>query len=354
MDTNNTEKKHKNIASKGLVKSILFFTIPIIMLFIISNVYKEILYKNNDLASDRYKSTIQANSSKKDSYEVVVVGDSITYAAVSPLDMWNKHGFTGYALTTEGQAIQQTYYNLKEFYKNQSPKVVVIESNLIFKNKGYPANAANIAREAMNYYMPGIKYHNVWKANLGNTKPTADYYKGHEIKTTVGKCKNIDYMIKTDKKAKINPINQYYLDEIVNLCKNKGSKVCILSLPTQKKADGSKDGKYEEYNCLKKYTDDNKLGMINMNKMCLDKEMSIDWAISCADPSDTGEKLGGEHLNEIGAQIATEKLGDYLSKEYNLEDHRKDEKYSSWTKDYENFEKIRAKIVKDMKNKINN
>ena len=47
----------------------------------------------------------------------------------------------------------------------------------------------------------------------------------------------------------------------------------------------------------------------------------------------TDSRDGGNHLNYSGAKKISVWLGDYLAKDYQLEDHRKDSRYQRWQQD---------------------
>ena len=57
------------------------------------------------------------------------------------------------------------------------------------------------------------------------------------------------------------------------------------------------------------------------------KEMGIDWSKDTRD--------GGNHMNYEGAKKVTAYFGNYLSTEFDLVDHRGDEKYKSWDESVE-------------------
>jgi hypothetical protein len=52
------------------------------------------------------------------------------------------------------------------------------------------------------------------------------------------------------------------------------------------------------------------------------KETGFDWM--------TDSRDGGNHLNYSGAKKISVWLGNYLVKDYQLEDHRKDSRYQRW------------------------
>ena len=54
----------------------------------------------------------------------------------------------------------------------------------------------------------------------------------------------------------------------------------------------------------------------------------------------TDSRDGGNHLNYSGAKKISVWLGDYLAKDYQLEDHRKDRRYQRWQQDVSAYDRI--------------
>lgn len=68
--------------------------------------------------------------------DVIFLGTSHTTYAVSPMYIYQKMGITSYNLGTSLQSIEGTYYLLKDAFRSQKPKVVVLDvSSLFFKTE---------------------------------------------------------------------------------------------------------------------------------------------------------------------------------------------------------------------------
>ena len=78
------------------------------------------------------RSAAERGTVQNDSVDLLVLGDSESYTSVSPMQLWAEHGMTAYVCGQPGQKIQQTYYMLKTALQVQSPKVVLLETNLMF------------------------------------------------------------------------------------------------------------------------------------------------------------------------------------------------------------------------------
>lgn len=64
--------------------------------------------------------------------DVLFLGTSHTLYGVSPMDIYQKRGFTSYNLGTAGQPIAGSYYLLKDALQSQNPKVVVLDVSSLF------------------------------------------------------------------------------------------------------------------------------------------------------------------------------------------------------------------------------
>ena len=69
---------------------------------------------------------------QKTSIDCVFLGDSQGWSTYSPIQLYKEHGFTSLNLCTPGQFMYDTYVLLKNTYKKQKPKLVVIDANMMF------------------------------------------------------------------------------------------------------------------------------------------------------------------------------------------------------------------------------
>ena len=69
----------------------------------------------------------------KNTIDVLVAGDSLSYSSVSPLGLWNQYGITSYVCGQPGQMLSETYETLKLAFKTQKPRLVLFETNVLFR-----------------------------------------------------------------------------------------------------------------------------------------------------------------------------------------------------------------------------
>ena len=104
---------------KRIIKYFLFIFIFLILLSVVSKLlnpafgFNDEWYITNSVG-DLYKSP-------KNSLDVLLVGDSCIYSALSPLEIYNETGIASFNLSTPGQKMWSSYYLLKEAFKTQKP-----------------------------------------------------------------------------------------------------------------------------------------------------------------------------------------------------------------------------------------
>ena len=78
------------------------------------------------------KSIRSAFNEPEDSLDVVFLGTSQTFCAVSPMDMYDASGLRGYNLASIGQRVPVAGYLLRGLLRRQSPKLVLIDASGFF------------------------------------------------------------------------------------------------------------------------------------------------------------------------------------------------------------------------------
>lgn len=264
---------------------------------------------------------------KSNSLDVFLVGDSEVYSAFSPMQMWKEHGFTSFESSSANQYLYDTYRYLMQMYKKQSPKVIVLETNTIYRN----CNVVNTSVSKLLQLVPILHYHHRWKTLTANDfgepirNTWTDDLKGYSYEPQVKGVDPGDYMAKTDNVKKITALNRLYLQKIADLCKKQGSELLLVSTPSPK------NWNYERHNGVQAFADSNGIPYLDMN-LLPSEEFSIDWQ------NDTRDQ--GDHLNFSGAQKASAYLGWYLKAHYELPDHRGDSEYAKWNESLERYLKM--------------
>ena len=263
---------------------------------------------------------------KENTIDVLVLGDSESYSSITPMQIWKETGYTTYVCGAGGQPLDYTVTMLHRAFEHQTPKIVILETNAIFR-KVSPAKAA-ITK--LSTYLPVFQYHNRWKSLnwndfTGSIKFTwTDDYKGyHYDKRTVPSKRN-DHMKPTEVVASIEKLNLQYISQIHSFCEENGAQLIFLSTPS------TVNWNYKRHNAVQELASQLQCEYIDLNLMT--KEVPIDWK------KDTRDK--GDHLNHSGAVKVTRYLSQYLQEKQLLIDHREDQAYAKWNDSLKKYESI--------------
>ena len=116
---------------KNRRKSILAFTSFIVIFALLLNLFSMILIPKDNKMSKTIRGFYEE---KKNSLDVLFLGDSSMYRSIIPAKLWKENGFTSYALGAPSVRTYALYYLLEEALKTQKPKVVVMEVNCAFND----------------------------------------------------------------------------------------------------------------------------------------------------------------------------------------------------------------------------
>ena len=183
---------------KIVKRLILFFLILAILLAGCSAWIHAEAVKLADFIPGRSRPFASIAAERKDGIDVIVLGDSESYTSVSPMQLWKEQGLSSYVCGQPGQKIQETYFMLKTALQSQSPKVVLMETNLMFRDPGPVKNIQSSFAETARYHFPLLRFHNLWKLMFDGKKPGEAVYKGFSIRSAVDPFDSGDYMKETE------------------------------------------------------------------------------------------------------------------------------------------------------------
>ena len=262
----------------------------------------------------------------EDTIDVVVLGDSESYSAVSPLTIWKNAGYTTYVCGTAGQPLPLSYSILEEVFRHQSPKYVFLETLEIFRE----ITDDHLISFALSRYEPIFRYHRRWMTLRGedfSKEPQATYrsdYLGQYPKEEIQPGPEDPYMIPSGERAPIPGLNRSYVAALDRLCKENGAQLVLFSTPS------SVNWNYSLHNAVNALADKLECEYIDMN-LKLD-EIPIDWSRDTRD--------NGDHLNTFGAIKVSAFLSSYLQSGHLLTDHRGDPAYRDWDRRLSLFESL--------------
>ena len=302
---------------RNVIKSIVFIAILLVLIELLS--YAFVPGSNIFTYGTVKVSNYDILTEKKDTIDVIGLGDSLVYSSFSPMQLWHDYGYTAYDCAGPAQTTKATYEYLEAALDAQSPKIVLMESAVLYRNP-YSQNWKNKVADELKKYAPIAKYHDNWKKYLkdGSKDNWLDVYKGYKYITKVkgfkGKSGYMDYTVNEEQ---IPDINLEYFDKIVKLCEENDIKLVMISFPS------IKSWNYAKHNTVTKIFEKYNLEFIDLNLT----DLSINWK------KDTKDK--GNHLNYKGAKKVTKYLGNYLESTGLLESHKDDPNYKSWDKAYD-------------------
>lgn len=362
------KNKKKNICG---LRNALIFTVIFIFLFVTaSNV---LLPKVKDDATGKPVNMIRScDVLEKDTVDVVILGNSNAYRGINPMKIWMDCGITscliGHSFISEPEA----YHRAKSFLKNQSPKLLVLETdclfdtgnefdeqgNLIYEDEdteetgfgiGAIQNKLDEAEQeilaALDSKYPTIKFNYRWKQLTPRelkdvTTKRAFTSRGFLTSKNVQPFLYGDtYMDKKDKnKEPIDSLHLKYFYKIIDLCKEKDIKLALVTIPS------GYSWNMRKHNTVKELAKENDLSYIDFNTRS-DLIPTFDWK------KDTKDE--GLHLNNAGASKITEAYEKLLKKKYGLKPSTLTaEQIEVWNTDTEIFCESNFKFPKEKTRKI--
>jgi len=331
--TESEEKKSDGKSGKGVwyyskkfIRFVCFFTILGVLMSVCGYA---LMPKNNSKASGMpNEHSVGFYSQPPGSIDVFFVGNSNTYAAFSPVEMWREYGIQTYTSGVGFETTVEAYTMLVEMFKYHTPKAVVLETDCVFSERR-GADTFGEAFEKLAYWeVPLLKYHNRWKdVKFGDMFKSPvytwhSYSHGQYVSAEVQPCRTVKPIIKTDFVEQMGPISYFGLSSIISLCKEKNVDLMFVYVPC------IKSWKYQRHNAIKEIADANGIEFIDYNLMIDD--IKIDWL------KDTRDK--GTHLNVYGAQKISKHMGERLVEKYSLKDLRDNKELSElWEKDYQDY-----------------
>ncbi len=299
---------------KKYAKNVLFLVILGLLIYVPGLFLTSKFMSKNHLANGKNGVHQKLAVEPKNSLDVIVLGDSESYTSVSPMQLWRDYGFTVYAAGQPGAKLSETKEVLRTALKRQNPKVVMLETNSIFRFEIPKNETQNYISEKAYKKLPLLKEHNAWKSPFMELRGKT--YKGFAISSKVKPYAGGEYMMSTSKRMKLEADNIETLESIKKMCEDKGAKFVLYSAPSPKNYN------FKKHNALTALAKNEGVDYIDMNMYV--KELDIDWL------KDTRDK--GDHLNLAGAVKTTNFMGQYLAENYNLPDRRNDSCAERWNK----------------------
>ncbi|MCR5507307.1 MAG: hypothetical protein K6F34_01335, partial [Lachnospiraceae bacterium] len=273
--------------------------------------------------------------------DALFVGSSHIFCHVNTGILWDEYGISGYDLAGAEQPFWNSYYYIKEALRYQTPKVIVLdittpgirpvdiqpENWFITNNYGirYGKNRFDsIKASTLKQSFPRLlvplnsthgRYVDLTEEDFVENDCSVNY-KGFDPRETIVAYETPDISGVTER-GELSEKEEEYLRMIIDLVQGNGIPLLFISSPYVVTAD-----EQAKYNTIFDIADEYGIPYLDYNKLY--DEMGLDFE------TDIAEVL---HLNRSGNGKFTRHLGKYLKDNYELTDHRGDDRYVSWDAD---------------------
>lgn len=325
-------RKHKKFLIKMIIlPAIILQSVILVNKILVPKYYYDNIWPTTSTFIDFYKL-------EKNTVDVLFLGSSHGVSSFSPQKLYNDYSIRSYNLSSEQQNLLVSYYWLKEALRYQTPKVVVLDTYILYpyrkkeilnsdeatirkafdfmrwsKNKVEAVNdvaALDEKQSKVSYYFTNIRFHTRWKG-LNEDDFTFSEMEAHGglkgFSALSDYCMIENYLPfkkgVSEETEEMVPLMQEYLNHIVSLCREHEIKLIIVKTPCT-------FANIARYNSLMDYAEKNEIQYIDFNEEEIYQECGFDF------PKDTRE---GEHLNIWGAEKVTDYIGRYLEEHCKIE-----------------------------------
>lgn len=286
-------------------------------------------------------------------FDVLFLGTSHVLNAVYPMELWRDYGIVSYNMANHSENICTNYWQLKNALQYTKPKVVVIDlyavdgdskvnekylHNFLDEVPFSPLKIEMVCdllepEKRMEYLFNLSLYHSRWEELGGeDLNPPRGLEKGAEFRDEV--TVNVSpALIPQDEYDPSERLNKQYLQKIIDLCKEQDIGIILMYVPYTMPEAHQRVANWG-YAAAEK----NEIPYLNF----VYEDLAINYATDCADEA--------HHLNASGARKLTDYLGNYISANYNVEDHREDPAYAFWYQDYDEYKELKQGWLNGQKN----
>lgn len=296
---------------KHILSAFAFLAILLLLFAAASQVFRP---KNNTESSGIYDPDANGILAEpENTIDVLFLGDSEAYCAFAPLEIWKEQGITAYVCSTTDQKLYQTEEFLRNAFQSQSPKIVILETNILYRDYGRTDAIPQKAEELL----PVFRYHNRWKSLRAKDWYAPVEYtgirrdKGYHLVRTVAPADTAGYMEPSEDFAPIPSKNIRHVKNMLSFCQRHGAQLVLVSSPS------TKNWNRMRHNSVSALAQE--LGVTYLD---LNLEVLIDWENDTLDH--------GDHMNANGARKVSVYLGRWLAETGLFADKRDREDYSQW------------------------
>ena len=271
-------------------------------------------------------------------YDVLFFGASHMQNALNPIILWQECGIASYNTAFVAARMSYGYWIAKNSFPDRQPSLVVIDCAYLTNDWKHAASywPSHVAFDAMPMSVGKIQA--IW--DLFGDDPeermrylfplTASHYRWSSL---TKEDFEIDYTVmgflpfltveeaelrfaSADPEVEVDSATTYYLRMLIEECQSRGIDVLLTTIPYEANEESLRGMAYtytlaEEYGVP--YLDADSLAVLLNTK--------TDFLNSYEDNS---------HLNVSGTEKFSRFMADYISENYDIPDHRPDERYAVW------------------------
>lgn len=259
----------------------------------------------------------------ENSVDVLFIGDSEVFSTFIPLRIWEQYGITSYNCSTGDQTIYQSLGYLNQALKNQSPKIVILETFSLFREFNLGDMISHWAQENF----PFLRYHDRWKSLSAAdwTEPVSFRHlvrdRGYIYRSRAVPADSQGHMEPSEDVYPVPLLIQWYFRKIHGICQERGIKLMLVSVPSTTNWDTY------HHNGIAALVKGLDVPYVDMN--LLKEEIPIDWSTDSYD--------GGDHLNYAGACKVTDYTGSMLWETGIFSNKHEDPAFAHWHSAAEEF-----------------
>ncbi len=272
--------------------------------------------------------------------DVVMMGTSHIHCNVNTALLWEKYGIAAYDYSGAEQPLWMTYYYLKELYKYQTPRAVVLDVyaparfkedyqyhwmaeniyGMRFSINKLQMLSASVEPAKLHEYFPSFAVYHSRYDDL-EAEDFQNFFWDSEIKEAFKGYNpywnRIPQQIPeiTEQRADgLTPKSEKYLKKIIALTRKKDTELILIAAPYVITGEDMRT-----YNRIEQIAEEEGVPFVNYNEAY--EELGLDFELDFNDES---------HLNYWGGCKFTDALGQFLSFSGNIPDRRGQEGYESW------------------------
>lgn len=284
-------------------------------------------------------------SQDEDAFDVLFFGTSHVLNSVFPMDLWRDYGITSYNMGNNSEPLEMTKWVVDMALEYHKPKVALIDVFYIdraidlawtysyrhlfldevpFSLTKIRAVTSTLPRSQWaEFLVPFSLYHGRWEeliAGDGTVQvDTLPVMMGAEPR--IGRSEPQPYT-RTHEATQTELPGTQAIRDIVAVLRENGVEPVLMCVPSPATRE-------EQMNCNSVYALAEELSVPFLNMLDTDEPV-VDFETDCYDDF--------AHLNPDGAHKVTAFLGQWLSENYALTDHRGDSRYASWDETLPEYE----------------